>query len=683
MTAQLSPSPVFQAFAPGGGFLAGGLLFTFAAGTSTPQATYTDFTKSTLNANPVVLNSTGQANIWLDPSQSYKFALEDHLGTPIWTVDNIQGALTANVGPLIPSVDNAFTLGNTSFSWENVYVGPNHAAILDVTSGNVGYYAITPLEVAASVTPSNFSYPPGNPRRYGALGTGWAHDDTAAMAACIKCNTIVRFQPGDTYGVTTITFPSGAPSVIDFNGAVIIGIATMPTTAVVVIQSNFANFYNYSVQCVGDGHSVATPNPNYTCATWWYNAAAATQFNTFFGCTHANCERAMIYGQLPGNPSTTIVQSENSIYGWKTVGVSNPFFMNSSSGFIHFGAPIFFRDVSGWTTPTMPSTGRALEIIVGALFVMGGEMVFSNSTVGLGADLAAGTFVNMYWEGAPPVNVLGSVSIIGGNYLNTQSNTSAFKIASGSTGQLQLFNTLIGRETGAGLSSAQPMIDSTAAPDFQILLNDTTSSEWKWQLVFSNVRLVEGGQVRYHNHRMSITATDPNTYVLTTNPTPSLLSDTQVDHLGYTATGWTLVVSFGAGTTLQNTTVAGPTGYLASQLSLVATGAATALSGNPTNISTIQGSMLRVTPTDLFWVSAWIQIATGGSQAVLSANFYSLIGALVSQVGIANQASIVTGVWTYVEGPATVPAGSAYMAIGISGTTSTVRFTDVRVGRAN
>lgn len=74
--------------------LAGGFLYTYAAGTTTPQATYTDSTASTANSNPIVLDSRGEANIWLS-SADYKFILCDSNNTEIWTVDNIAAPSTA------------------------------------------------------------------------------------------------------------------------------------------------------------------------------------------------------------------------------------------------------------------------------------------------------------------------------------------------------------------------------------------------------------------------------------------------------------------------------------------------------------------------------------------------------------------------------------------------------------
>lgn len=96
MTTTLSPTPKLQFFATDGSLLVGGKLYTYAAGTSTPLATYTDYTGITANTNPVILDSRGEASVWLGNS-SYKFVLKTSNDTLLWTVDNIQNtsALTA------------------------------------------------------------------------------------------------------------------------------------------------------------------------------------------------------------------------------------------------------------------------------------------------------------------------------------------------------------------------------------------------------------------------------------------------------------------------------------------------------------------------------------------------------------------------------------------------------------
>jgi hypothetical protein len=49
-----------QFFDNNGVMLSGGLLYTYAAGTTTPQATYTSISGDVANTNPIVLNSSGR-----------------------------------------------------------------------------------------------------------------------------------------------------------------------------------------------------------------------------------------------------------------------------------------------------------------------------------------------------------------------------------------------------------------------------------------------------------------------------------------------------------------------------------------------------------------------------------------------------------------------------------------------
>lgn len=96
-TVVISPlgGPGWQFFDNNGAPLAGGLLYTFLAGTTSPQDTYTDHTGGTPQPNPVVLDSAGRPpddGLWLVSAQSYKFVLQTSLGVPVVTWDNIIGA---------------------------------------------------------------------------------------------------------------------------------------------------------------------------------------------------------------------------------------------------------------------------------------------------------------------------------------------------------------------------------------------------------------------------------------------------------------------------------------------------------------------------------------------------------------------------------------------------------------
>lgn len=78
---------------------AGYKLFTYAAGSSTKVNTYTDALAGGTNTNPIILDTAGQADIFLVAS-SYKFILAPPTDTdpptsPIWSEDNIISVPTA------------------------------------------------------------------------------------------------------------------------------------------------------------------------------------------------------------------------------------------------------------------------------------------------------------------------------------------------------------------------------------------------------------------------------------------------------------------------------------------------------------------------------------------------------------------------------------------------------------
>ena len=76
-TYTLSPSPWFTGLDNNGVIVSGGCLWTYAAGTTTPIATYTSASGGTPNSNPIILDSAGRSTIYLLGGQSYKFVLEN------------------------------------------------------------------------------------------------------------------------------------------------------------------------------------------------------------------------------------------------------------------------------------------------------------------------------------------------------------------------------------------------------------------------------------------------------------------------------------------------------------------------------------------------------------------------------------------------------------------------------
>lgn len=125
-----SPAPnEYQQFFDGSGNpLAGGKLYSYAAGTNTPLSTYTDESGGTPNANPTILDSKGRATIWIPQTTGYKFQLQDSLSNVIWTVDNV------------------FLIANGSITSKeigNQAVGTNQLASNPVTTAKFALQSIT------------------------------------------------------------------------------------------------------------------------------------------------------------------------------------------------------------------------------------------------------------------------------------------------------------------------------------------------------------------------------------------------------------------------------------------------------------------------------------------------------------------------------------------------------------
>lgn len=78
-----------------GNVLTGGKIFTYAAGTTTNQPTYTTSAGNVPHSNPIILDASGRVpsggEIWLTDGLSYKFILRDANDVLIATYDNVTG----------------------------------------------------------------------------------------------------------------------------------------------------------------------------------------------------------------------------------------------------------------------------------------------------------------------------------------------------------------------------------------------------------------------------------------------------------------------------------------------------------------------------------------------------------------------------------------------------------------
>jgi len=164
-TTSLMPEPRQRYFNNNGTVAAGCLLYTYAAGTSTPKATYTDSAGTTPHANPIVLDSKGEAVIYW--SGNYKIDLKTAAGVQItgYPVDNyaysataadtLRADLAASSGAgLVGWIRNAIGAVATTLAkwmgWQpaSVFDFMTDAQIADVQAGTALLDLSTPLQAA-------------------------------------------------------------------------------------------------------------------------------------------------------------------------------------------------------------------------------------------------------------------------------------------------------------------------------------------------------------------------------------------------------------------------------------------------------------------------------------------------------------------------------------------------------
>jgi hypothetical protein len=176
MSTILSPAPKLQFFTEGGIPLAGGKLYSYAAGTTTPLATYTTSSGIQNNTNPIILDSRGEAAVWLGAA-SYKLTLTNSNDVEIWAVDNIttQDAM------------NALTAFEASLASSQ-------------GSSLVGYL---PANGPPSRTVQAKLRDVVSVKDFGAVGDGTTDDTTALQAAIAYCENATQ------YGGRALYLPGG------------------------------------------------------------------------------------------------------------------------------------------------------------------------------------------------------------------------------------------------------------------------------------------------------------------------------------------------------------------------------------------------------------------------------------------------------------------------------------------
>lgn len=153
----VTPSPIggfaAQFFDNNGVILSGGKIYTYAAGTTTPQITYTSAAGVTAHANPIILDSAGRVpggEIWLTDGLVYKFVIETATSILLGTYDNITGVNSNFVNYTAQEEVQTATAGQTVFTLTTMNYAPGTNSLTVYIDGVNQYVGDSYLETDSS-----------------------------------------------------------------------------------------------------------------------------------------------------------------------------------------------------------------------------------------------------------------------------------------------------------------------------------------------------------------------------------------------------------------------------------------------------------------------------------------------------------------------------------------------------
>ena len=150
---------------------AGGLIYTYQAGSSTLLTTYTTVNGTIANTNPIVLDAYGRtpSEIWMQTGYSYKFVIQTSAAVTLQTLDNIYPILqtaTATVSPIptgaiflwsgsIGSIPSGYVIcdgtNSTPDLRDRFIIGAGNSYAVAATGGSTDAIIVTHTHTATSV----------------------------------------------------------------------------------------------------------------------------------------------------------------------------------------------------------------------------------------------------------------------------------------------------------------------------------------------------------------------------------------------------------------------------------------------------------------------------------------------------------------------------------------------------
>lgn len=281
----------WQFFDDNGDPLSGGKIYTYAAGTTTPQTTYTSRDGNIPNPNPIILDAAGRTpqQVWATDNLLYKYVIKTSDDVLVRSWDNIGETITQD---LANTTDNAKG---------DALIGFRQAGDTGFLIGSVARTVSTKLQEFVSV------------KDFGAVGDGVVNDYAAILAANTSATSTgsTLVFPEGTYRIdTSLSFT--APVVMQ--GGVITGAGT------VSFLNGFEAPLYYCFDCLvgkiwcdavyaewfGARHSTDTPNStgvNITSKAW--NSWPAFINGSNFGTRQNYGNAAYLASNTPFNNADT------------------------------------------------------------------------------------------------------------------------------------------------------------------------------------------------------------------------------------------------------------------------------------------------------------------------------------------------------------------------------------------
>jgi hypothetical protein len=210
-----------------------GKVYTYAAGTTTPIATYVDQVGATANTNPIILDARGMANIWLQASVAYKFLITDSNNVTQYTTDNIVVPLDnlsfGSPPPIGDVAPNTGTFTNLSATGNVIFSGFSYTQL---TSGATSDRPAVPAEGMIRYNTSLDQFEGYGASGWGAIGGGGGGGGGGGATILYENDQVINTSYTITAGknaMSTGTLTTGPT----FEGTGSIAGTTLTITAVV------------------------------------------------------------------------------------------------------------------------------------------------------------------------------------------------------------------------------------------------------------------------------------------------------------------------------------------------------------------------------------------------------------------------------------------------------------------